>query len=107
MVKLFALLSKLRFLRGTALDVFGYSQERRQERADIGEYTELLVVLMAELTQENYEVARQLADLPAQLRGFGHVKDKNRERLALRKQALLAQFRGETAVDVVNIVEAA
>jgi indolepyruvate ferredoxin oxidoreductase len=107
MMKSFQLLSKLRFLRGTALDVFGYAQERKQERADISEYTELLGVLMAGLTQENYEIARQLADLPAQLRGFGHVKDQNRERLALRKQALLAQFRGEAAIDIVNRVEAA
>lgn len=107
MMKSFQLLSKLRCLRGTALDLFGYTQERKQERADIGEYTELLAVLMAGLTQENYEVARQLADLPAQLRGFGHVKDQNRARLARRKQALLAQFRGEVAVDIVNIVEAA
>lgn len=107
MMKSFQLLSKLRFLRGTALDAFGYTQERKQERADIADYTELLSVLRSGLTEQNYEVARELAELPAQLRGFGHVKDRNRERLALRKQALLAQFRGEATVDVVKIVEAA
>ncbi|MFK8047849.1 MAG: indolepyruvate ferredoxin oxidoreductase family protein [Halioglobus sp.] len=107
MMKSFELLPKFRFLRGTALDVFGYTAERKQERADIEEYIELLSVLRSGLTEENYEVARQLAELPAQLRGFGHVKDSNRERLALRKLALLAQFRGEAAETVVQIVEAA
>ncbi|MEH6582401.1 MAG: indolepyruvate ferredoxin oxidoreductase family protein [Halioglobus sp.] len=107
MMKAFAGLSKLRFLRGTALDVFGYSEERRQERADIGEYRDLLDTLMGELTEDNYPLAQELAGLTAKLRGFGHIKDRNRERLALRRESLMAEFHGESVLDAVKIVEAA
>ena len=107
MMKAFGVLSKLRFLRGTALDIFGYSAERRQERADIEEYRELLDTVIAGLTEDNYAVAQELAGLAAKLRGFGHVKDGNREQLAVRKESLLAQLRGESALDAVKFVEAA
>ena len=107
MMKAFGLLSKLRFLRGTALDVFGYTAERKLERADIDEYLELLSTITAGLNDDNYSVAQELAGLAAKLRGYGHVKDQNREQLTVRKSALLARFRGETGADVVKIVEAA
>ncbi|MEH6569489.1 MAG: indolepyruvate ferredoxin oxidoreductase family protein, partial [Halioglobus sp.] len=107
MLKAFALLSKLRFLRGTPLDLFGRTRERKQERADIKDYLELIALLMDALSEENYDAAQELADLPAKLRGFGHVKDDNRERLLLRKEVLLGRFRGESAVMAVKIVDAA
>jgi indolepyruvate ferredoxin oxidoreductase len=107
MMKAFSMLSNFRFLRGTALDIFGYSAERKQERADIVEYQELLATLIAGLNDDNYTEAQELAGLAAKLRGFGHVKDRNREQLAVRQKALLARFRGEVAADAVKIVAAA
>lgn len=107
MLKAFALLSKLRFLRGTSLDLFGRTRERRQERADIKDYLELIALLVDALSEENYDTAQELADLPAKLRGFGHVKDDNRARLLPGKEVLLARFRGESAVAAVKIVDAA
>ena len=103
----FSWLAKLKFLRGTALDVFGYTEERRQERADITDYESMLVVVMAELNKNNYDAALALAELPAKLRGFGHVKDRNRELLALQKEEQLQRLRGEESVSAVKIVEAA
>ncbi len=107
MLKAFGLLAKLRGLRGTRLDIFGYTEERRQERQDIADYEALLRELTAGLTEENYATALELARLPEKLRGFGHVKDRNREALAPRRARLLAAFRGEEAASVVKLVDAA
>ena len=98
----FAVLAKLRFLRGSALDIFGRSGERRRERQDIADYRKLLKELLASLTDANYAVAVQLAELPLQLRGFGHVKDENRVKLIPARNRLLAAFRGESPVKVVE-----
>ena len=106
MLKAFGWLARLRRLRGTRLDIFGYTAERRQERADIDDYIALLAELCAGLNPDNYATAVALAALPSRLRGFGHVKDRNRENLAEQRAALLRQFRGDTA-DPVTIVNAA
>jgi indolepyruvate ferredoxin oxidoreductase len=94
-MKAFRLLAKLRFLRGTAADPFGHARERRQERADIDEYCQLLDLILSELGEDNYATAVELANLPAQLRGFGHVKDRNREKCYVRKEELLGILRGD------------
>jgi indolepyruvate ferredoxin oxidoreductase len=108
MMEVFRLLANFRFLRGTALDSFGYTAERRQERADIADYCALLDTLKSNLGKDNYGAALELAGLPGKLRGFGHVKERNREALLLRREELLRQFRGEQSVEsVVKIVEAA
>jgi indolepyruvate ferredoxin oxidoreductase len=104
----FGLLAKLRFLRGTAFDLFGYTQERRQERADIDDYLQLLDLVLPQLDENNYDTVLELVRLPAGLRGFGHVKDRNREQMRVRKQALLERLQGDPAShSVVRIVEAA
>jgi len=107
MIGAFGLLARLRFLRGTAFDPFGYTAERRRERGDIDEYCALLDVLCTSLDAASYPAARELAELPRRLRGFGHVKDRNRELLALRRDELLRQFRGEKPAAVVRVVDAA
>ncbi|WP_439102508.1 indolepyruvate ferredoxin oxidoreductase family protein [Congregibacter sp.] len=109
MLNAFRLLAPLRRLRGTAFDVFGYTAERRQERQDIEDYTSLLAELQSRISvassDTEYELLRELLALPQQLRGFGHVKDRNRDQLALRQSTLLARLDGQE--DVVQIVEAA
>ena len=102
MLGAFSLLAKLRFLRGSALDIFGHSGERRRERQDIADYREQFEELLEGLSDANYAVAVQLAELPLQLRGFGHVKDENRAKLNLQRGRLLAAFRGESPVKVVE-----
>ena len=103
----FRLLARLRPLRGTALDVFGRTAERRRERQDLADYRQLVETLLADLSPQNYEVACELAGLAAQLRGFGHVRDRNRDKLSDRYRQLLSQWRGEEDTSPVKIVEAA
>jgi indolepyruvate ferredoxin oxidoreductase len=108
MLGAFRLLAPLRKLRGSALDLFGYTAERRQERQDISDYEALIDSLLPQLKaadKTSYALVQELLALPLQLRGFGHVKDRNREQLAVRRAALLERLRGGT--QVVQIVEAA
>jgi indolepyruvate ferredoxin oxidoreductase len=103
-IKLFGLLARFRFLRGTALDIFGYTAERKLERRDIKDYRELMQHLAESVDAENYALAVQLAELPLQMRGYGHVKDANRHKLALQRKPLLEKFRGENVVKFVEKV---
>ncbi|MDO8438997.1 MAG: 2-oxoacid:acceptor oxidoreductase family protein, partial [Telluria sp.] len=73
----FTLLAKFKGLRGGALDIFGYTEERKMERALIVEYRSMIEALLANLTPESHTVAVELANLPEQIRGFGHVKEKS------------------------------
>ncbi|MCG2585800.1 indolepyruvate ferredoxin oxidoreductase family protein [Massilia sp. TS11] len=76
MMGAFKLLAKLKGLRGSALDVFGYTAERKMERALIGEYEALIARLLNGLTAASLPNAIALAALPEKIRGFGHVKEK-------------------------------
>jgi indolepyruvate ferredoxin oxidoreductase len=73
----FRLLARLRGLRGTALDIFGRTEERRTERALIGEYRADVEQVLATLAPANHAVAVQIARVPEQIKGFGHVKARN------------------------------
>ncbi|TFW29659.1 indolepyruvate ferredoxin oxidoreductase family protein [Massilia arenosa] len=88
----FKLLAKLKGLRGGALDVFGYTAERKMERQLIEEYRVLIESILPKLTADNLPLAVELAALPDQIRGFGHVKEKAVEQFRARKAELLAQF---------------
>jgi indolepyruvate ferredoxin oxidoreductase len=107
MMRAFEALAKFRFLRGTAFDLFGYTLERKQERADISDYCSLLETLLTGLDDSNYALAMELARGHEKLRGFGHIKDRNRAQLALRNEQLLRQFHGEETEAVVRFVEPA
>ncbi len=89
----FKLLAGLKRLRGTAFDIFGYSEERKTERRLIGEYEATLLALIAALDTGNHALAVQIASLPEQIRGFGHVKEKNLAKVKAREANLLAAFR--------------
>lgn len=68
------LLNHLRGLRGTALDIFGYTEERKRERKALADYRALLAEIAAKLNRENYEAALEIASLPEKIRGFGPVR---------------------------------
>ncbi len=74
-------LARLRFLRGTPFDIFGYSAHRRRERSLIGWYREIVEELLARLTPESRELALQIAALPDQIRGYERIKDASIERV--------------------------
>ncbi|UMR32097.1 indolepyruvate ferredoxin oxidoreductase family protein [Massilia sp. MB5] len=93
MWKAFQLLAKFKGLRGGALDIFGYTEERKMERALIVEYRELVADLLSRLGAGNHEQAVALAALPEKIRGFGHVKEKAVDAFREEKARLQAGFR--------------
>jgi indolepyruvate ferredoxin oxidoreductase len=93
----FKVLQHLKLLRGTALDPFGYTEERRTERALIREYEETVERLLARLTPQNHALALQVAAIPDEIRGYGHIKARNVEPARRRRDELLAQYESETA----------
>jgi len=92
-LKAFTLLAKLRCLRGTPLDIFGYTQERRQERQLIKEYEVLLDELLNRLTPDSHALAVELASLPEYIRGYGPVKQRHIEQVKQQQTDLLRQLR--------------
>ena len=105
----FKVLAQLKGLRGTALDIFGKTEERRQERALITEYqasiNELLGVLgrnpsagqSGEGEQAHYQLALDIARIPEQIRGFGHIKARHLSAARQNWQELMTRFRGSVA----------
>jgi indolepyruvate ferredoxin oxidoreductase len=87
------LLKRMKVLRGTALDVFGRMPHRRQERALIGWYRELMEQVMADLTRENLPQALEIAALPDQIRGYEGIKEQSIERVRREAAAKLAQLK--------------
>jgi indolepyruvate ferredoxin oxidoreductase len=77
MARVFSLLARLKFLRGTALDPFGRTEERREERALIAEYRADIEELLGGLSPVNHALALELARVPEQIRGYGHVKARH------------------------------
>jgi indolepyruvate ferredoxin oxidoreductase len=96
MLKAFAVLAKFKFLRGTALDPFGYSEERRTERQLIKDYEALLATIVGELTTDNHATAVALAAIPEKIRGFGPVKQRHLVAAKAEEAALREQFRAGT-----------
>ncbi|HEU0201156.1 MAG TPA: indolepyruvate ferredoxin oxidoreductase family protein [Burkholderiaceae bacterium] len=103
LLPVFALLAKLRFLRGTAFDIFGRTQERRTERQLIVEYEQLIDELLGRMTAENLAVAVQLASIPEEIRGYGHVKARHLAAARAKQEALLARLRGKPSAQVIRM----
>jgi indolepyruvate ferredoxin oxidoreductase len=97
MLRAFGVLARLKFLRGTALDVFGRTEERRMERALITEYETLVDELLSRLAADNHALAVELASLPEEIRGYGHVKARHVAAARTKQAALLARLRGQPA----------
>jgi indolepyruvate ferredoxin oxidoreductase len=90
---LLAIVARLKFLRGSTLDVFGHTDERRRERRLIGEYEALVDEIVRTLDADNLALAVELASLPASIRGYGHVKANNLEAVKAREASLLERYR--------------
>lgn len=86
-------LAKLRRLRGTPFDVFGYTAERRHERQLIADYEALVAEIVAGLARANHEAAVALATVPEHIRGYGHIKEANIAQAKAREGELLEAFR--------------
>ena len=92
-VLVFRILAKLRWLRGTPFDLFGRSEERRAERRLISDYEAMLNDVLAHLSPANHAAAVDLAALPLEIRGFGHVKEASLARAKAKEAMLLTRFR--------------
>jgi indolepyruvate ferredoxin oxidoreductase len=88
----FRLLAPLKVLRGTPLDVFGYTAERQRERALRDGYFALIDEICAGLNADNKAVWLKLAQLPEQIRGYGHVKLAGMDKAGQEAQRLRAQL---------------
>jgi indolepyruvate ferredoxin oxidoreductase len=89
----FRVLAGLKGLRGTALDVFGRTEERRLERQLIVEYQRTLEEVVAKLDRANHATAVAIASVPEEIRGFGHVKVRHLRAAKEKEAKLLAEFR--------------
>ena len=94
MLPVFRVLKSLKGLRGSALDVFGYTEERRTERALIAEYEATVERLLKGLTPANHAVAVQIAALPDEIRGYGYIKARNLAAARKKQAELFARFDG-------------
>ncbi len=93
MLRGFKVLAALKGLRGTPLDPFGYTAERRHERAAIRQYEADMRQVLAAVTDATMPIALELAELPLSVRGYGPVKDRAAAEAAVRRTELLAQFK--------------
>jgi indolepyruvate ferredoxin oxidoreductase len=95
----FKLLARLKGLRGGAFDIFGRTAERREERALIGQYRACIEELLPTLVTGNLGLAVDLARLPEDIRGYGHVKARHLRLVRPKWEALMAAWRqgGERA----------
>jgi len=83
-------------LRGSALDVFGYTAERRMERQLIADYDKTIDELIAGLGPDNHALAVDIASVPELIRGYGHVKERHHANAMKRQDDLLAAWRNPT-----------
>jgi indolepyruvate ferredoxin oxidoreductase len=97
MMPAYKILARLKFLRGTWLDPFGRTVERRTERALVHDYEAMLDEVLGGLTPDNHHLAVGLANIPEKIRGFGHVKARHLTAAKADEAALLEQFRAGPA----------
>ena len=93
MMKAFAVLAKFKLLRGTPLDPFGYTHDRRVERALVADYQTVLESVISDLSPTNYPTAVALVSIPEKIRGYGPVKERSIAVAKAEEASLMEQFR--------------
>ena len=103
----FRMLRAARRLRGTPLDPFGYQSSRREERALVAWYLDIVERATARLGECPLPIVTELLELPAAVRGYEDVKSRNAARARRRATALLARLEpsGEQPSLVVHTIE--
>ncbi len=90
---MFPLLAGLRFLRGSLLDPFGHTEERKSERALIATYRKTMAELLPHLHADNLAQIIAVASIPEDIRGYGHVKERHLQAAKKKEAALLAALK--------------
>ncbi|MDR1075538.1 MAG: indolepyruvate ferredoxin oxidoreductase family protein [Xanthomonadaceae bacterium] len=98
----FKWLARLRFLRGTAFDIFGRTAERRQERQLIADYEQTIGELLTTLDDANLPLAVEIAGIPDQIRGYGHIKEARLLQAKAREAELLTRWRNPLTLKVIQ-----
>jgi indolepyruvate ferredoxin oxidoreductase len=98
----FRLMAPLRRLRGTVLDPFRTSGERRLAHELLSGYEADVDRLVAALDAGNHAVAVKIASLPEKVRGYGHVREQHAQAVAKERESLMAQWQG-AGVSVVQL----
>ncbi|WP_018988128.1 indolepyruvate ferredoxin oxidoreductase family protein [Aromatoleum toluclasticum] len=93
MLKAMRQLAKMKGLRGTMLDPFARTHDRKLDRQLIADYERVVEEILVGLEQANFETAVELANLPEQIRGFGHIRERYLRNARMREGELLAAFR--------------
>jgi indolepyruvate ferredoxin oxidoreductase len=96
----FKILAKFKSLRGGAFDVFGKTEERRMERALRDEYELKMLRLIKDMSTQTHDIAVRIAEIPDQIRGFGHVKEKSVADAAIAEAQLWAAYEAARAAPV-------
>ena len=102
MMRAFSILARLRFLRGTAFDPFGYTADRRLERQLIADYKAMVAGLLPSLSARTLNTAIRLALLPETMRGFGHVKQANVDKAKLEQARTPGRIRYVVSADAIR-----
>ncbi|MEH0195549.1 indolepyruvate ferredoxin oxidoreductase family protein [Caulobacter sp. CCNWLY153] len=90
----FPAIARMKGLRGGAFDIFGKTEERRMERGLVADYEVTLDRLTAGLRPENKALAVKLAQVPSEIRGYGHVKEAAVEKAKVTATRLWGQWEG-------------
>ena len=98
MEKIFKLLARCKSVRGSWLDIFSYTNERKIERQLIRDYRKAVLDMLGYLSAANFPTALELAELPQTVRGFGHIKAAN----VNRYQEKLEQLQMQLKAPVIN-----
>ena len=107
MMSAFRLLAKMKGLRGTALDIFGRTPERRMERQLITDYEALIDEMLPRLAAHNHLIAIELAGIPEHIRGFGHVKERHLKAAKQKETELVAAFRAARPAETAPVMPVA
>ena len=94
----FGLLARMRFLRGTAFDPFGWTKERREERAAVQDFEALVNGLLQGLGRDNLQEALALTRLPQQVRGYGHMKAREHQAMLKKLPELMTRWKAKTGL---------
>lgn len=98
-IGVFKVLAKMKNLRGTRLDIFGYTAERKMERGLIEIFISEFEEIAKKLNADNYQVAIRIAELPEQIRGYGHIKETNVTKVMTLLNNLRDEFRNPSDPD--------
>lgn len=107
LMPLFSVLAKLKRLRGTPLDVFARSTERKLEQEDLLDYLDMMDTAIRKLSNDNYALIASLAGAAKLLRGYGHVRADNREKFNQERKRLLEQINGDLPFVEATVTKAA